>query len=137
MMRLPQAPGSTAASGSMRTLSFSGHPFSHLWTSTITTATTPTMAYEIPKVQIASVVISKSEEIQFKKDHPVKQPGELAPGECLVKLEATGVCHTGAFVRFILAQTRSRPANASAPRRPPRSPGRLAAASQDAARRRA
>jgi propanol-preferring alcohol dehydrogenase len=54
------------------------------------------MADEIPKVQTAAVVTSKGEEIQIKKDQPVKQPSELAPGECLVKLEATGVCHTGA-----------------------------------------
>ncbi|KZT71173.1 GroES-like protein [Daedalea quercina L-15889] len=27
-------------------------------------------------------------------DYPLKQPSELAPGECILKLECTGVCHT-------------------------------------------
>jgi propanol-preferring alcohol dehydrogenase len=53
------------------------------------------MSEHIPKVQTAAVVVSKEADIEIRKDHPVTQPDDLAPGECLVKLEATGVCHTG------------------------------------------
>jgi alcohol dehydrogenase, propanol-preferring len=56
------------------------------------------MSEQIPKTQTAAVVTSKDEEIQIKTDHPVTQPEDLAPGECLVKLEATGVCHTGMWM---------------------------------------
>ncbi|KAJ7470822.1 chaperonin 10-like protein [Mycena latifolia] len=48
----------------------------------------------IPKTQIAAVVPSSGADIEMRKDHPVKQQKELAPGECLVKLACTGVCHT-------------------------------------------
>lgn len=48
----------------------------------------------IPKTQIAAVVPSHGAALEIKNDHPVKQPSELAPGECLVKLFCTGVCHT-------------------------------------------
>ncbi|KAG1776333.1 chaperonin 10-like protein [Suillus placidus] len=48
----------------------------------------------IPKTQIAAVVPSRGAALEIKMDHPVKQPSELAPGECLVKLFCTGVCHT-------------------------------------------
>lgn len=48
----------------------------------------------IPKTQIAAVVPSHGAALEIRKDHPVKQPSELAPGECLVKLFCTGVCHT-------------------------------------------
>ncbi|KAG1823549.1 chaperonin 10-like protein [Suillus subaureus] len=48
----------------------------------------------IPKTQSAAVVPCHGAALEIKKDHPVKQPSELAPGECLVKLFCTGVCHT-------------------------------------------
>ncbi|OJA11847.1 hypothetical protein AZE42_04070 [Rhizopogon vesiculosus] len=48
----------------------------------------------IPTTQIAAVVPSQGAALQIKRDYPVKQPSELAPGECLVKLFCTGVCHT-------------------------------------------
>lgn len=48
----------------------------------------------IPKTQIAAVVPSHGAALEIRKDYPVKQPSELAPGECLVKLFCTGVCHT-------------------------------------------
>ncbi|KAG1760758.1 chaperonin 10-like protein [Suillus occidentalis] len=50
--------------------------------------------FNIPKTQIAAVVPSHGAALEMRKDHPVKQPSELAPGECLVKLFCTGVCHT-------------------------------------------
>ena len=43
---------------------------------------------------IHSIVASAGAPIQIKKDFPVKQANELAPGECLIKLTCTGVCHT-------------------------------------------
>jgi propanol-preferring alcohol dehydrogenase len=49
----------------------------------------------IPQVQTAIVITSKDEDLQVRRDYPVKQPDELAPGECLVKMLATGVCQSG------------------------------------------
>ena len=48
----------------------------------------------IPKVQKAAIVHSTGAKLQIQNDFPVKQASELAPGECLVKLVCTGVCHT-------------------------------------------
>lgn len=48
----------------------------------------------IPTTQIAAVVPSHGAALEIKRDYPVKQPSELAPGECLIKLSCTGVCHT-------------------------------------------
>jgi hypothetical protein len=62
--------------------------------------TSTTMATEIPRTQTAAVVTSKDEEIQIKEDHPVTQVADLAPGECLIKMEATGICHTGKVYMF-------------------------------------
>lgn len=49
----------------------------------------------IPKVQIAAVVPKPGAPIEIREDYPVKQPDELQPGECLVKMHCSGVCHTG------------------------------------------
>mgnify|MGYP002403130211 CR=1 FL=1 len=51
-------------------------------------------AYSIPKVQKAAVVQKTGATVQVHDDFPVRQPEDLAPGECLVKLHCTGVCHT-------------------------------------------
>lgn len=51
-------------------------------------------APQIPETQIAAVVPDINEDIKFQDDSPVVQPSELGPGECLVKIECTGVCHT-------------------------------------------
>ncbi|KAF4564657.1 alcohol dehydrogenase [Pleurotus pulmonarius] len=55
----------------------------------------PTMPsqYTIPKTQKAAVVASAGASVEIK-EVPVKTEAELAPGECLVKLHCTGVCHT-------------------------------------------
>ncbi|KAI0696821.1 GroES-like protein [Cytidiella melzeri] len=50
--------------------------------------------FTIPKTQTAAVVASAGAELEIKTDHPVPQPETLKPGECLVKLDVTGVCHT-------------------------------------------
>ncbi|KAG6885632.1 hypothetical protein C0993_012050 [Termitomyces sp. T159_Od127] len=52
------------------------------------------MSFTIPKTQTAAIVASTGAPIQVKHDHPVKSQAELAPGECLVKLDCTGVCHS-------------------------------------------
>ncbi|KIM49856.1 hypothetical protein M413DRAFT_438976 [Hebeloma cylindrosporum] len=53
----------------------------------------------IPKTQKAAVLEDFASPYAIKADHPVKQPSELAPGECLVKLEYTGVCHSDLHIR--------------------------------------
>ena len=50
--------------------------------------------YQIPKTMKAAVVRSTGAELEVVNDWPVPQAHELAPGECLLKLECTGVCHT-------------------------------------------
>ncbi|KAH7923073.1 GroES-like protein [Leucogyrophana mollusca] len=57
------------------------------------------MSYNIPKTQIAAVVTSSDAPIEIRADHPVKAQVDLAPGECLVKLVSTGVCHTDLHAR--------------------------------------
>ncbi|KAK7037771.1 alcohol dehydrogenase [Paramarasmius palmivorus] len=47
----------------------------------------------LPKTQKAAVVDSIGSAIQFKTI-PLKRQAELAPGECLVKIECSGACHT-------------------------------------------
>ncbi|EPQ52419.1 hypothetical protein GLOTRDRAFT_46670, partial [Gloeophyllum trabeum ATCC 11539] len=48
----------------------------------------------IPKTQVAAVVPAPGAAVEIRTDYPVRQPSELEPGECLVKLTYTGVCHT-------------------------------------------
>ena len=50
--------------------------------------------YVIPKTMKAAVVRSTGAALELVDDWPVPQPADLQPGECLVKLECTGVCHT-------------------------------------------
>lgn len=52
------------------------------------------MTPSIPKTQKAAVVSQTGAKVQVRDDFPVRQPHELAPGECLVRLHCTGVCHT-------------------------------------------
>ncbi|KAG6897029.1 hypothetical protein C0992_004557 [Termitomyces sp. T32_za158] len=52
------------------------------------------MSPTIPKTQTAAIVKTSGSPIQIKHDHPVKSQAQLTPGECLVKLDCTGVCHT-------------------------------------------
>jgi len=47
----------------------------------------------IPLTQRAAVVATAGAAVEIK-EVPVKQQNDLAPGECLVKLDCTGVCHT-------------------------------------------
>ncbi|KAK0489569.1 chaperonin 10-like protein [Armillaria luteobubalina] len=50
--------------------------------------------FQIPKVQKVAIVQKTGGTIEIRKDFPVTQQGDLAPGECLVKMEASGCCHT-------------------------------------------
>ncbi|TFK45935.1 GroES-like protein [Heliocybe sulcata] len=52
------------------------------------------MSTTIPKTQRAALVVEHGKDLVIKDDHPVVQPSELKPGECLVKLDVTGVCHS-------------------------------------------
>ncbi|PPQ81926.1 hypothetical protein CVT25_013774 [Psilocybe cyanescens] len=51
------------------------------------------MSQQIPTSQKVAIVASSGARVQIK-DHPVKSPEQLAPGECLLKMHCTGVCHT-------------------------------------------
>lgn len=53
----------------------------------------------IPLTQKAAILEAHNAPFVIKTDHPVKQPSELAPGECLIKLEYSGVCHSDLHVR--------------------------------------
>jgi len=53
----------------------------------------------IPKSARAALITAPKQDLVVKLDYPVKQASELAPGECLVKLEYAGVCHSDLHVR--------------------------------------
>ena len=55
--------------------------------------------FNIPKTQVAAIVETNDAPLKVVRDHPVKQASELAPGECLVELEYSGVCHTDLHAR--------------------------------------
>ncbi|GAA6026975.1 hypothetical protein JCM8097_006009 [Rhodosporidiobolus ruineniae] len=52
------------------------------------------MSTQIPKTATAIVFEEHNGPIKVVKDHKVVQPNELKPGEVLVRVEYTGVCHT-------------------------------------------
>lgn len=54
---------------------------------------------EIPTTARAAILAEFGKDYQLKKDHPVKPASELKPGECLVKIEYAGVCHSDLHVR--------------------------------------
>jgi hypothetical protein len=58
------------------------------------------MSQNIPRTQKAAVVESHDAPIRIKDDCPVKQPEDLAAGECLLKMHCTGVCHTDLHARM-------------------------------------
>ena len=57
------------------------------------------MAPTIPLTAKAAVLNASGEDYVLKEDYPVKQPSELAPGECLVKLDYSGVCHSDVHIQ--------------------------------------
>ena len=53
----------------------------------------------IPLIQRAFVLSQAGGELRFDEKHPVVQPAELKPGQCLVRLTHAGVCHTDLALR--------------------------------------
>ncbi|KAJ3821856.1 chaperonin 10-like protein [Lentinula raphanica] len=51
-------------------------------------------SFTIPKTQTAAVVDHSGANIRIDNQFPVKSQEELLPGECLVKLDCSGACHT-------------------------------------------
>ncbi|GAA5866160.1 hypothetical protein JCM5353_003156 [Sporobolomyces roseus] len=47
-----------------------------------------------PKSGAACVFKDHNAKIDFVKDHPVPQQADLKPGEVLVRVDYSGVCHT-------------------------------------------
>lgn len=64
-------------------------------------STSSTMApqFTIPKTQKAAIVEQTDAPLKVVDNHPVKQPEQLQPGECLVELDCSGVCHTDLHAR--------------------------------------
>ncbi|KAL0580049.1 hypothetical protein V5O48_001984 [Marasmius crinis-equi] len=58
-----------------------------------------TSSETIPKTQRAGVITQFKQPIEVKNDFPVTQPSELKPGQCLVKLEYSGICHSDVHIR--------------------------------------
>lgn len=58
------------------------------------TSITSPQKIQIPKVQKAAIVQKSGSKVQVQSDVPVRQPQDLKPGECLIKMHCTGVCHT-------------------------------------------
>ena len=52
------------------------------------------MLNAIPKVQRAFVLPALGKSLKFRTDFPVVAPADLLPGQCLVKLSHSGVCHS-------------------------------------------
>lgn len=53
----------------------------------------------IPKTARAAVITAFNQGYTLKNDHPVKQPTALAPGECLIKMDYIGCCHSDLHLR--------------------------------------
>lgn len=58
------------------------------------TKITSQSSYEIPKTQKAQVFYEQKGPHTLEKEYAVKQPEDLLPGEVLVRVVYTGVCHT-------------------------------------------
>ncbi|KAJ7097084.1 hypothetical protein B0H15DRAFT_31408 [Mycena belliarum] len=57
------------------------------------------MSHSIPQKARAAVIVGFSQDLVLKDDQAVLQPSELAPGECLVKIDYAGVCHSDLHVK--------------------------------------
>ncbi|KAH0583422.1 hypothetical protein H2248_009051 [Termitomyces sp. 'cryptogamus'] len=53
----------------------------------------------IPKTAKAAILNGLGEKYIIRDDYPVKQASELLPGECLVKIEYSGICHSDLHVK--------------------------------------
>uniref|UniRef100_H3G6T9 Alcohol dehydrogenase-like N-terminal domain-containing protein n=2 Tax=Phytophthora ramorum TaxID=164328 RepID=H3G6T9_PHYRM len=52
----------------------------------------------IPKTQTAIMYEAEGAPLQVRKDWPVVQPEELKPGEVLVRMAYSGVCHSDVII---------------------------------------
>ncbi|KAJ7232046.1 chaperonin 10-like protein [Mycena haematopus] len=57
------------------------------------------MAPSVPLKARAAVIAAFDQDLVLKDDQPVLQPSELGPGECLVKIDFAGVCHSDLHVK--------------------------------------
>ncbi|KAF7343064.1 Mannitol-1-phosphate dehydrogenase [Mycena venus] len=57
------------------------------------------MTSTIPLKARACVITEFGPEFVLKNDYPVVQPAQLAPGECLVKIDYAGVCHSDLHIK--------------------------------------
>ncbi|KAF7353942.1 Mannitol-1-phosphate dehydrogenase [Mycena venus] len=57
------------------------------------------MTSSIPLKARAAVITSFDQDLALKDDQPVLQPSQLAPGECLVKIDYAGVCHSDLHIK--------------------------------------
>ncbi|KAJ7061554.1 hypothetical protein C8F01DRAFT_1137744 [Mycena amicta] len=53
----------------------------------------------IPLTARAAVITAFDQELLLKDDQPVVQAAQLAPGQCLVKMQFAGVCHSDLHVK--------------------------------------
>ncbi|KAI0028764.1 mannitol-1-phosphate dehydrogenase M1PDH1 [Vararia minispora EC-137] len=53
----------------------------------------------IPKTQRAAVTVALRAPVEIKTDWPVVQPEDLVPGQILVKMEASGICHSDLHIK--------------------------------------
>jgi propanol-preferring alcohol dehydrogenase len=53
----------------------------------------------IPKTQRAAVVAVFGEPTEIRDDHPVPQPDTLTPGQVLIKMDVSGICHSDLHIR--------------------------------------
>ncbi|KAL5512792.1 hypothetical protein ACEPAG_3058 [Sanghuangporus baumii] len=67
--------------------------------------------YAIPSVQRAFVLSTLGAPLKLINDHPVVAPSDLLPGQCLVKLTHSGVCHSDVAIKegWFAQETRPKP----------------------------
>ncbi|KAF7359011.1 Mannitol-1-phosphate dehydrogenase [Mycena sanguinolenta] len=57
------------------------------------------MSPSIPLKARAAVIVAFDQDLVLRDDQPVLQPSELAPGQCLVKIDYAGVCHSDIHIK--------------------------------------
>lgn len=57
------------------------------------------MSSTVPATARAAILTALNQPLTIDSNHPVKQPSELAPGECLVKIEYAGCCHSDVHIK--------------------------------------
>ncbi|KAF7353950.1 Mannitol-1-phosphate dehydrogenase [Mycena venus] len=57
------------------------------------------MTSSVPQKARAAVIAAFDRDLVLKDNQPVLQPSQLAPGECLVKIDYAGVCHSDLHIK--------------------------------------